>query len=94
VLRQGELGRPQDAVKALTKRKSSKRRYVQTEKTLIVSEVSNILAAKDSSGCKEGEKPIKRVCAERCCSRCGKIRHNSCTCKVEIEEVEDSDASE
>jgi hypothetical protein len=85
---QEEIGCLQDAVEALTKRKSRKRRYVQTEETLTVSEVTNILIAKDSSSCKEGEKPAKRVRAERRCSRYSKIRHNSRTCKVEIEEVE------
>jgi hypothetical protein len=82
-----------DAVIALTKRKSCKRRYVQTEETLTVSKISNILTAKNSSSCKEGEKPAKRVRAERRCSRCGEVGHNSRTCKVQIEEVEDSDVS-
>jgi hypothetical protein len=94
VLMQQEIGRLRDTVEASTKRKSRKRRYVHTEETLTVGKVSDILAAKDGSSRKEGKKPAKRVRAERRCGRCGEIGHNSRTCKVEIEEVEDSDASE
>jgi hypothetical protein len=94
VLMQEEIDCLQDAIEASTKRKSRKRWHVQTEEMLTVGKVSDLLAAKDGSSCKEDKKPAKRVHAERCCGRCGKIVHNSCTGKVEIEEVEDSNASE
>jgi hypothetical protein len=94
VLIQEEISRLQDAVKALIKRKSCKRRYIQAEETLTVSEVTNLIAEKEGISCKEGKTPAKRMRAERRCSRCNETGHNSRTCKVEIEDVEDSDASE
>jgi hypothetical protein len=91
---QKEIGRLQDAVNTLTKRKTYKRQYVRTEETLTVSKVSNLITAKEGSSCKEGETPAKRVRAERRCGCCSEIGHNSCTCKVEILDADDSDASE
>jgi hypothetical protein len=38
--------------------------------------------------------PAKRVRVERRYSRCSEIRHNSRTCKVEIEDVDNSNTSE
>jgi hypothetical protein len=37
--------------------------------------------------------PAKRVRVERRYSCCSEVRHNSCTCKVEIEDVDNSNAS-
>jgi hypothetical protein len=90
---QEEIGCLQDAVKASTKRKSRKRRYIQAEKTLTVGKVTNLIAKKEGSRCKDSETPVKRVRAERHYSYCGEIRHNSCTYKVEIEDADSSDAS-
>jgi hypothetical protein len=94
VLVQEEIGRLQDAVNTLTKRKTCKRQYIRTEETLTVSKVSDLIAAKEGGSRKEGETPAKRVRAERRCSRCSEIGHNSRTCKVEILDADDSDASE
>jgi hypothetical protein len=91
---QKEISRLRDAVKASTKRKSRKRRYIQAEETLTVSEVSNLIAEKEGGSRKEGETAAKRVRAERRCGRCSKIRHNSRTCKVEIRDIDNSDTSE
>jgi hypothetical protein len=66
------------AIEELTKRKSRKRRYVQRE----------------GSSYKNGETPTKRVRAKRHYGRYGEIRHNSRTCKVEIEDADDSEESE
>jgi hypothetical protein len=93
VLVQEEIGRLQDAVNTLTKRKTYKRQYVHTEETLTVSKVSNLITAKKGSSCKESKTPAKRVRLERRCGRCSKIRHNSRTCKVEILDADNSDAS-
>jgi hypothetical protein len=82
------------AIEELTKRKTRKRRYVWAEGTLTVGEVSNLIAAKEGSSRKDGETPAKRVRAERRCGRCSEIGHNSRTCKVEIEDVDSSTASE
>jgi hypothetical protein len=38
--------------------------------------------------------PAKRVRAERRCGCCSEVRHNSRTCKVEIEDVDNSNASD
>jgi hypothetical protein len=90
---QEEIGRLQDAVKALTKRKSCKRQYIQAEETLTVGKVTNLIAKKEGSRCEDSETPVRRVRAERHCGRCGEIGHNSRTCKVEIEDADSSDAS-
>jgi hypothetical protein len=84
----------QEAVNTLTKRKTYKRQYVRAEETLTVSKVSNLIAKKEGSRRKDSETPAKRVRAERRCGHCSEIGHNSRTCKVEIEDVDDSDASE
>jgi hypothetical protein len=93
VLVQEEIGRLRDAVDTLTKRKTRKRRYVRVEETLTVGEVSDLIAAKEGSSREDSETPAKRVRAERRCGRCSEIGHNSRTCKVETEDIEDSDAS-
>jgi hypothetical protein len=90
---QKEIGCLQDAVKALTKRKSCKRQYIQVEKTLTVGKVTNLITKKEGSRCKDSETPVKRVRAERHYSRYGETRHNSCTCKVEIEDADSSNTS-
>jgi hypothetical protein len=93
VLVQEEIGYLQDAVNTLTKRKARKRQYIHVEETLTVSKVSNLIAKKEGSSYKDSKTPAKRVRAERRCSRCSEIRHNSCTCKAEIEDADNSDAS-
>jgi hypothetical protein len=81
------------AIEELTKRKGRKRRYIQVEETLTVSEVSDLITKKEGGSRGDGETPTKRVRAERRCGRCSKTRHNSRTCKVEIEDADDSDDS-
>jgi hypothetical protein len=90
---QEEIGCLQEAVDTLTKRKTRKRRYVRAEETLKVGEVSDLIVAKEGGSREEGETPAKRVLVERRCGRCSEIGHNSRTCKVVIEDVDDSDAS-
>jgi hypothetical protein len=94
VLLQEEQARMQSATEELTKRKSCKRRYVQVEETLTVSEVSDLITEREGSSRKDGKTPAKRVRAERHCGCCGEVGHNSRTCKVEIEDVDDSKESE
>jgi hypothetical protein len=94
VLVQEEIGRLQDTVNTLTKRKARKRRYVRVEETLTVSEVSDLIAEKEGGSREDSETPAKRVRAERRCGRCSEIGHNSRTCKVEIEDLDNSDNSE
>lgn len=94
VLMREETARLRDAIEAATKRKSRKRQYVRAEETLTVGEVADLVAAKEGSSGNDGEKAAKRVRVERRCGRCGETGHNSRTCKVEIEDAEDSDVSE
>jgi hypothetical protein len=93
VLVQKKIGCLREAVNTLTKRKTYKRQYVRVEKTLTVSKVSNLIAKKESSSRKESETPTKRVRAERHCGCCSKIRHNFCTYKIEIVDIDNSNAS-
>jgi hypothetical protein len=92
-LMQEEIGRLQDAVEVTIKRKARKQQYIQAEETLIVGEVSDLIAEQTGSCCEESETAAKRVRTGRRCSTCGETRHNSHTCKVEIEDVDNSDAS-
>jgi hypothetical protein len=55
--------------------------------------VSNLITKKESSSCKESKTPAKRVRVKRRCSCCSKVRHNSCTYKVEIEDVDNTKES-
>jgi hypothetical protein len=94
VLVEEKMSRLQDAINTLTKRKTRKRRYIRVEETLTVGEVSDLIAEKEGGSREDGETPAKRVRAERRCGRCSEVGHNSRTCKVEIEDVDDSDASD
>ena len=93
VLMREEVRSLREAVDTLTKRKTRKRRYVRAEETLTVGEVSDLIAEIEGGGREDGETPAKRVRAERRCGRCSEIGHNSRTCKVEIEDANNSDAS-
>jgi hypothetical protein len=93
VLVEEKISRLQDAINTLTKRKTRTRRYIRVEETLTVSEVSNLIAKKEGSSREDGEMPAKRVRAERRCGRCSEVGHNSRTCKVEIEDVDNSNTS-
>jgi hypothetical protein len=73
--------------------KTCKSRYVGVEETLTVSKVSNLIAEKEGTSREEGKTPAKRVRTERRCGYYSKIRHNSRTYKVEIEDVDNSNAS-
>jgi hypothetical protein len=94
VLLQEEQARMRSAIEELTKRKSRKRRYIRVEETLTVGEVSDLIAEREGYSRDDGETPAKRVRAERHCGRCGEIGHNSRTCKVEIEDADNSEESE
>jgi hypothetical protein len=90
---QEEISCLRDAVEASTKRKTYKRHYIRAEETLTVSEVAYLIAKKESRDCVKSKTPAKRVRRQQRCRRCSKIGHNSRTCKVEIEDVDNSDAS-
>jgi len=94
VLMREETARLCEAINAATQRKSRKRRYIRTKETLTVGEVSNLIVEKEGGSRDNSEQPVKRVRAERRCGRCSKIGHNSRTCKVEIEDVDNSNASD
>jgi hypothetical protein len=94
VLMQEEIGRLRDAVEASTKRKTRKRRYIQAEETLTVGQVADQVAEVEGGSREDGATPAKKVRSERRCGRCSQIGHNSRTCRVELEDIEDSDRSE
>jgi hypothetical protein len=81
-------------IKELIKHKSCKRRYIQVEETLTVSKVSNLITKREGYSRDNSETPAKRVRAERHCGYCSEIGHNSRICKVEIEDVDNSEESE
>lgn len=83
----------QDATEAATKCKTHERQYIRTEKTLTVGKVADLVAAKSIDSCDNSKRPAKRVHKERHCGHCGKTGYNSYTCKVEIEDIDDSNAS-
>ena len=93
VLLQEEQARMRNAIEELIKRKGRKRRYIRVEETLTVGEVSDLITEREGGSREEGETPAKRVRAKRHCSRCGEVGHNSRTCKVEIEDVDNSEES-
>jgi len=94
VLMREETARLRDAIEAVTKRKSRKRRYIRTKETLTAGEVTDLVTVKEGGSRNDGEKPAKRVRGERHCGRCGETGHNSRTCEVEIEDIDNSEASE
>lgn len=93
VLMRAEIVRLNTATEAATKRKSRKRRYVRAEETLTVGEVLDLITKREGGRCEEGEKPAKRMRVGRRYGHYGKIRHNSRTYKVEIKDINNSDAS-
>ncbi len=94
VLQACELAGVRKAVAALTEQRSRKRRYIQTEETLTVGDVQDLITEKDSGGKEAARQPAKRVRKERHCGRCGKTGHNARTCAAEIVDLDESNASE
>jgi hypothetical protein len=94
VLMREEMASLRKAAEAATKRKSRKRRYIQSQKIPTVGEVADLIAPEEGGGQEEGKKPAKRARAERHCGRCGKTGHNSRTCKVEMVDADDSKEAE
>ena len=84
----------QSAIDELIKRWLRKRKYIWTEETLTVGEVQDLIAERARRERDTSEGPARKVCGVRHCRRCSKKGHNSCTCKVEIDNTEDSDKSE
>jgi hypothetical protein len=93
VLMRAEIVRLKAATKAIKKRKSRKRRYIQAEEILTVSKVLDLIAIREGSRRKEGKELAKRVRSGRRYSRYSEIGHNSRTCKVEIKNINNSNAS-
>ena len=93
VLLQEGQARMQSAIDELTKRRSRKRKYIRTEETLTVGEVQDLIAKREGGERDAGEGPARKVRGARHCGRCGEKGHNSRTCKVEIDDAEDSDES-
>jgi hypothetical protein len=88
-----EIVRLKATTKAIKKYKSRKRRYIQAEEILIVSKVLDLITIREGSRRKEGKELVKRVRLGRRYSYYSEIRHNSRTYKVEIKDINTSDAS-
>ena len=93
VLMRADIVHLNTATKAVIKYKSYKRCFIQVEEILIVSKVLDLITKREGSRRKEGKELAKRVRAGRRCGCCGEIRHNSRTYKVEIKDINNSDAS-
>lgn len=65
VLMRKEIAELRKVAEAATERKSRKRKYVRTEKTLTVGEVLDLIASEAVGGDREGEKPARRARKER-----------------------------
>jgi hypothetical protein len=94
VLQARKLAGVRKAIAALTEQRSRKRRYIQTEETLTVGDVQDLIAEKDGGGKEAAEQPAKKVRKERHCGRCGKTGHNARTCAAEIVDLDESENSE
>ena len=83
-----------EALDIANKRKSRKRRYLRTDKTLTIGEAQVVLAKQAGSSRGDDESALKRVRGERRCGRCKETGHNARTCVVEIDSTSDSGSSE
>jgi hypothetical protein len=90
---QQEMAGLRKAVEIATEVKGRKRKYIQTAKTLIVGEIADLIAEKDSSRQVEGGEPAKKVHTQRRCRRCRETSHNTRTCAVEIVDLSNSNKS-
>jgi hypothetical protein len=88
-----EIVRLKATTKAIKKRKSRKRRYIQAEEILTVSKVLDLITIREGGRRKEGKELVKRVRSGWRCGYYSEIRYNSRTYKVEIKDVNNSDAS-
>lgn len=94
VLMRETIHRLEATIEEATKRKTRKWRYVQAEGSKKVGRVADQVAKVEGGSREDGVTPAKRVRIERRCGRCSQVGHNSCTCQVELEDVEDSDEFE
>jgi hypothetical protein len=81
------------AINKLTKRRLRKRKYIQTEETLIVGEVQDLITKREGRERNASKGPARKVRSARRCGRYSKKGHNSRTYKVEIKDTKDSDES-
>ena len=93
MLMRQEIAGLRKAVEIATEVKGRKRKYIRAAESLTVGEVANLIAEREGGGQKEGREGVKRVCTQRRCGRCRETGHNARTCKVEIVDASDSDAS-
>jgi len=94
VLLREEMATLRQAAETAKRRRSHKKRYIYSQETLTVGEMTDLINPTEVAVQDESKQPRKRVQTERHCRRCGNTGHNSRTCKVEIVDAADSDASE
>jgi hypothetical protein len=83
----------QSVINKLIKRQLRKQKYIQTEETLIVEEVQDLITKREGRERNTSKGPARKVRGARRCGRCSEKGHNSRTCKVEIKDTKDSNES-
>ena len=93
VLASKQIAELQVANEAATRRKSHKRKRVQREGVLTISQGLELATLKELGARRDGKRASKRVRTEqagpsqRHCKTCGETGHNSRTCKKDAEIV-------
>lgn len=96
VLLRAEMTDLREANKTLTKRKSGKRKYIQTGGSLTAEEAAELMAPSNVGGRDESGESSKRArtgggaTQQRRCGRCGILGHNLRTCKLDTNESKNS----
>ena len=95
VLVRNQVAKLQAANKAATRRKSHKRKRIQQEGTLTVSEGVRLTTLKEFNARSDGKKAKKRARVDigtqssRHCGTCGAAGHNARTCKKDAQSAID-----
>ena len=95
VLVRNQVAKLQAANEAATRRKSHKRKRIQRDGTLTVSEGVRLTTLKEFGARSDGKKAKKKVRIEtgtqssRHCSTCGEAGHNARTCKKDAQSTVD-----
>jgi hypothetical protein len=96
VLLRAEITNLREANTALSKRKSRKRKYIQTRGSLTAEQAAELIAPSDVGGQDEGGEPLKKVrmskgaTQQRRYGRCSGTGHNSRTYKEDITKSKES----
>ena len=93
-LMRSEINELRRTNKALTKRKSQKRKYIQLGGSLTSDEALQLIPQEVASahkGSEESSDSIRPPPGQRRCKQCGKAGHNVRTCQIELLDSEESE---